>query len=186
MKILAFAADGSEDSELITTLSLFKRAGIETYLLSVSGELLIKGSHGNRIMCDALFSSLSLQALMDYDGLFFPGGKRGVELMRNNEQLLKLVRAYSERMKPVMAICAAPSILGVAGVLDGKQFTCYDGFETFVPNGIYMKGKDSVRDKNIITGRSAGYTINFALEAIKYLLGDEARTKVAKAILLEA
>ena len=83
-----------------------------------------------------------------------------------------------------MAICAAPTILGKAGVLKNKKYTCYDGFNEEIDDAEFIQGSPSIRDKNIITGRSAGHTTEFALTIIEYLKGKEESDRIAKAILL--
>ena len=184
MKILTFIADGTEDSELITTLDILKRGGIDYHIISCSKKN-TELSHKINIIADDVIDNHSLQSLMDYDGLFFPGGKRGTDIVKSNKLVLDLISQYELRKKPIMAICAAPTILGKAGIMNGVNFTCYDGFEKDVVGGIYHKGAPLVRDKNIITGRSAGYTIEFALEIVEYLKGKDERDNVSKKLLLE-
>lgn len=42
-----------------------------------------------------------------------------------NEKVLEAVKYSCENGKIVAAICAAPSILGHLGILDGKKATCF-------------------------------------------------------------
>ena len=184
MKLLVFVANGTEDSELVTTISLLKRANIDSYLISTEDSLVITGSHSTRITCDELLSNLNLRKMMDYDGLFFPGGKRGVNTVKSKDIVIDLIKEYNLRGKPIMAICAAPTILGKAQVLTNKKYTCYDGFNEEIMGGEFMQGSPAIRDKNIITGRSAGHTTEFALTIIEYLKGKEESDRIAKAILL--
>lgn len=184
MKILAFMANGTEDSELIGTLSLIKRAKIDRYLISVEDDLTLKGSHSNTILCDALLKDLSMHELLNYDAIFIPGGKRGVDTMKKNKDLLKLISEYNKRGKPLFSICAGPTVLEKAGVMDGINFTCYDGFEEEIKEGIYHK-TGVVKDKNIITARSVAYVTPFGLEIIKYLVSEEESLRVKKTILIE-
>lgn len=184
MKILAFIANGTEDSELVNTISLLKRAKIDNYLVSVE-DMEVMCSHGLKVKADAKLSDLSLKALRDYDGIFIPGGSRGVNAFKNTESLLELIRMYALRAKPIMAICAGPQVLAKAGIMEGVNFTCYDTCEDEITMGIYHKEKGAIRDKNIITSRSAAYSFDFAFEIIEYLKGKEAVELVKKQILLE-
>jgi len=185
MKILVIASDGSEDSELVTTTSILKRAGIECHILSCTDNLVITGSHGSRIVSDNLYSKETTQGLLDYSGIFFPGGKKACASIRDNKDVLNLVRMYNDRAKPLFAICAGPTILGESGIMMGKRFTCYDGFENYIKDGIYVAKAPVVQDGYIITGRSAGYTMEFALQIVRYLLGEEKENQIKKALLLE-
>ena len=46
----------------------------------------------------------------------------------------------------VAAICAAPSILGKRGLLDGHKACCFPGFEE------ELKGADVIMDKKVLLG----------------------------------
>ena len=99
MKLLVFVANGTEDSELVTTISLLKRANIDSYLISTEDSLVITGSHSTRITCDELLSNLNLRKMMDYDGLFFPGGKRGVNTVKSKDIVIDLIKEYNLRLR---------------------------------------------------------------------------------------
>ncbi|MCR5741854.1 MAG: DJ-1/PfpI family protein [Gammaproteobacteria bacterium] len=184
MRILVLVANGSEDSELVNTISLLKRAGIDNYLLSVDDSLNLTLSHSLKIVADEMLKNKKVSQLLDFDAIFLPGGKRGTDTFKKSEKVLDLLRAYSDRSKPIFAICAAPSVLGKAGIMDGINFTCYDSFEKEVPNGIYHKEVGAIKDKNFITAKSAAYSFDLAYLIINYLKGEEEVLKVKKSILL--
>ena len=77
----------------------------------------------------------------------------------------------------VAAICAAPSVLGQAGILEGKNATCHPGFEDKLL-GANVKFDPVVCDGNVITSRGMGTAIPFALEIVRYFLDDAAVEKV--------
>ncbi len=85
----------------------------------------------------------------------------------------------NEAGKLVAAICAGPIVLAKAGVIKGKQVTSYPGFENELKDGIYVE-KPVVRDKNIITSRGPALAVDFAIEIIKYLAGEEKAQKLKK------
>lgn len=60
----------------------------------------------------------------DYDALVLPGG-RAPEYLRLNQQVVELVRGFAAADKPIAAICHGPQILAAAGVLGGRQCSCY-------------------------------------------------------------
>ena len=184
MKILALVAHGSEDSELVNTLSLLKRARIDSFLLSVEPTIYITLSHSLKIVADSTLEKETMKGLLDYDAIFLPGGKRGTDTFKSNEKVLELIRSYNLRGKPVLAICAAPSVLAKAGIMEGVNFTCYDGFEEEIKMGIYHKELGSVKDKNIITAKSAAYSFEFAFNIIRYLKRESEEERVKKSILL--
>ena len=184
MKILALVAHGSEDSELVNTISLLKRGGIDSFLLSVENTVNITLSHSLKIVADETLNNMTKNGLLDFDAIFLPGGKRGTDTFKSNAKVLELVKEYNLRGKPVLAICAAPSVLAKAGIMEKINFTCYDGFEEEIKMGIYHKELGVVKDKNIITSKSAAYSFDFAFEIIKYLKGEETEERVKHSILL--
>ena len=66
------------------------------------------------------------------------------------------------------AICAAPLVLGRRGLLDGKEATCFPGFETELL-GAKVTDADFVTDGNITTGKGMEYSLPFAKELVRLL-----------------
>ena len=86
------------------------------------------------------------------DTLFLPGGGVGTKNLKACEELSKLLVSHNAKGGRIAAICAAPSALGILGILEGKNATCYPGFEDqlkgakfkavpVVTDGIKLKGK---------------------------------------------
>ena len=75
-------------------------------------------------------------------------------------ELLK-VKASAEDVI-LSAICAAPLVLGGLGLLNGKQATCYPGFENTMIGATYTSAKVTV-DGNIFTacGPGAAWELGF-------------------------
>lgn len=94
----------------------------------------------------------------------------------------KVIADFAACGKLVAAICAAPSVLGEAGLLNGKSATCYPGFEDKLL-GAATSLDPVVRDGNIITSRGMGTAIPFSLEIVAYLLGEEKAEEIRKGII---
>ena len=88
---------------------------------------------------------------------------------------------------PPAAICAAPGL--VLSQLDdwkGKAFTCFEGFQdALIAKGAVYTPEPAVRAGRIVTGRSAGHAVSFALEILRGIRGDEAAAKVRHAMYLD-
>ena len=177
MRILVLVTNLVEESELIGTTSLLDRAKLEVDLVSIKDTLNVVGSHSTKLVCDKLLKDINYK---EYDALFLPGGA-GVTELRGCNDVLEITKYFYDNNKLIFAICAAPSILGVLGILDNKKFSCYPTFEEYMPKGIHSLDGVSVC-KNIITGKSVNFVTPFALEVIKYLLGEDAVQKVKKQI----
>lgn len=75
----------------------------------------------------------------------------------------------------------APSILGHKGLLKGKEAICFPGFENDL-TGAILSDKYVVTDGLIITARGAGVAVDFGLEIVKALKGEETAENVRKTI----
>ena len=82
------------------------------------------------------------------------------------------------------AICAAPSILGHKGLLQGKTATCYTGFEKDLL-GAEIGSDGVIQDGKYITARGAGVAVDFGLELVGAMLGKEAQAQIRASILCD-
>ncbi len=179
VKTAIFLADGYEEIEALAVVDVFRRAGIEMDMVSISEELLTNGSHKIQVMADKLLKDIAFE---EYDMLILPGGLRGMQNLENCESLMQQIDAFYEQDKYVAAICASPSILGRRGILAGKQATAYPGFEDEL-KGATVVDAGAVRNGNVITGRSMGSAIEFALLLVETLLGKEKAEEIAEQIV---
>lgn len=178
-KIAVFIADGTEEIEALTVVDLARRAGIAVDTMSVSDSMTVTGSHGIKIILDAAIGQVKWDSV---DMLVLPGGKVGVDNLRACTELTDRVKEFMRDGKPIAAVCAAPSILGGLGILNGKKATCYPGFEDKLTGAEYVK-EPVVKDGNIITSRGLGTTIQFAAAIIEYLTGKDTADEVLRQII---
>lgn len=165
-KIAVFLAVGFEEIEAISTIDVLRRGGMEVDLISVSGNMDVEGSHGITIRCELLYYNVDYS---EYDVLVLPGGGPGTENLSKHEGLLDLLPQFIDNGKKVAAICAAPTILGGLGLLEGKEAICYPGLEDAL-KGAVISSKPVVTDGQIITGRGAGVSMAFGLEILKWFM----------------
>ena len=168
-----FFAPGFEEMEAVGTLDLIRRAEIEVKSVGIGGKV-ITGSHGIPVVCDLEDSELSLAGT---SGIVLPGGMPGTLNLEKSEVVRTAIDYCIERGLFICAICAAPSILGRAGLLAGKRFTCFPGFEQLAQGGEYTSARVE-RDDKLITAKGPGCTIPFALEIIRAVAGDGPAHKV--------
>lgn len=172
-----FLADGFEEVEAIATLDVIRRAKIDIETVGV-GSKNITGAHGVTVRCDIDTDEATFTGL---DGVILPGGMPGTKNLLADDHVNKAIDYCYSQGKLVSAICAAPMILGVKGLLKGKEATCFPGFEGDL-EGAIISEKYYVTDGNIITARGMGSAINFGLEIVKYFK-DEATANELKATL---
>lgn len=177
--VYLFLAEGFEEIEALCVLDLLRRAKVETKTVGVTGKI-VAGSHNIPVVCDVLESELNINDA--FDMIILPGGLPGSDNLHASKVVDAFIKKASEDDKFICAICAAPYILGVRGILRGKNATCYPGFENKL-EGAICQAKGVVRDGKIITGRAMGSATDFALEIIEALLGKEAREKIRASII---
>lgn len=74
---------------------------------------------------------------------------------------------------PVGAICAAPSILGRRGLLQGRRATCYPGFESALTGATLSEEPGHNPTGQFTTARGAGVAVDFALELVRILVDEQ-------------
>lgn len=178
-KLGVFMADGCEEIEALTVVDIARRAGIEVAMISISGEKLVKGAHGIDFHVDIPAEYMDFEML---DGIVLPGGMPGTLNLGANKYVLQTIIDFACKGKLVSAICAAPSVLGEAGILKGKQATSYPGFEDKLI-GATLSEEAVVVDENIITSRGMGTAIPFALAIVEYLMDKETAEKLSASII---
>lgn len=180
MKAFIFLADGFEEIEAIAPIDIFRRAGIEVITISISKIKTVVGAHAIKIEADKLFSETDFS---DNDILYLPGGMPGTKNLDSHEGLKNLVRSQVKGNKNLAAICAAPSILGKMGLLDGKEAICYPGFEDQL-HGVILSENKIVKSGAIYTAKGAGVAIQFALNLVEELKGKKLAEQIAESICL--
>lgn len=165
-----FLVNGFEEIEAITPIDLLRRAGIELTTVSVTGNELVQGAHGITVKADQLFEKCDFT---DAQMLILPGGGT---MLGDYPQFCELLLKHNAANKQIAAICAAPAILGKLGILQGKQATCYPGFESVL--GESYVGGLVVDSKNVITAKGPGLSADFAFSLIEKLKGSEVADQV--------
>ncbi len=173
MKALVPLAEGFEEIEAVSIIDVLRRADIEVVIAYLEKKS-VKGSHNICITADMPLSKCTAD---EFDAIILPGGMPGSENLKQSKAVGDFIRSLHVRGRLVGAICAAPMVLGHAGILKGKNATCYPGFEKELVGAI-ISDKPVIADKNIVTGKGAGCAIPFALEIIGILKGEEIKNTI--------
>lgn len=181
-KIAVHFADGFEEIEAISIIDVLRRAGFVVTMVSITGNLKVTGAHDIPVFTDQLFEDINYEMI---DMNVLPGGMPGAKNLNNHEGLKNQILRFNKSGKPLGAICAAPLVFGQAGILKGKNATCYPGFEDYL-EGAKITGKSTEVAGNIITGRGAGVAIDFALKIVEQLKGENAAKELAEKMVVPA
>lgn len=177
-RVLVLLIEGFEDIEMITPVDLLRRAGAEVVLASLGEGIHVTSSlkvtmHANTMLADALTSG-------SFDLLMIPGGP-GVKALRADGRAADVAKQFALLNKPIAAICAAPTVLADAGLLEGRLYTAHDSTYGELKNA--LAEQRVVQDGNIITSRGAGTALDFGLALVKLLYGQEKSDEIARRIM---
>ena len=173
--IYIFLADGFEEIEALCPLDILRRAGVEVQTVGVGGKREITGAHGIRVLADIADTELCSDSP---ELILLPGGMPGTKNLDASDVIRATVLDAHARGAFVAAICAAPSILGKMGLLEGVEATCFPGFEPYL-DGAILSDKKVVRDGRIITAKGMGVALEFGLCIVEALLGKEKAYEIA-------
>lgn len=165
-KVLVPLAQGCEEIEAVTVIDILRRAGVEVISAGLDSQP-VRASRGVMLIPD-----MTLEAAMqqEFDMIVLPGGQPGTNNLKADARIISLLKRMSAQGKYVTAICAAPSVLAVAGLLDGKQATSFPGtLDSF--SKIKQHPAAVVSDGKLVTSRGPGTAMDFALALVKILVG---------------
>ncbi len=164
--IYVLLADGFEEIEALGTVDILRRCDLEVKTVSITEQLTVSGAHRIVVHADICKEEIKEDEI---DALILPGGLPGADNLEQCTFVTDLLKRAADDGKLLCAICAAPKVFGVLGLLSGVKATCYPGYEAKLVGAI-TKRSDVVCDKNFITARGAGATHKFAA-AIASALG---------------
>jgi protein deglycase len=177
-KVLVPLADGFEEIEAVTIIDVLRRANLQVTAASLSEEW-VTGSHGVSIKADGILKDMLPD---EFDAVVLPGGMPGAKHLRENEDLLDILRDMNAGNKWVGAICAAPTVLKAAGVIDNRKITSYPSFEKALNERGYVQ-EQVVIDGNLVTSRGPGTALAFSLQLVSLLVGEEQAAELTKSML---
>ncbi|GHU45646.1 thiazole biosynthesis protein ThiJ [Clostridia bacterium] len=172
--VYVFLATGFEETEAVAPIDILRRGGVSVKTVGVA-DVLVSGSHSITFKTDLLLSDLVLDD--ELEGVFLPGGMPGTLNLELSAGVTEAVKFAAAQGKLVSAICAAPSVVGKLGLLDGRKATCHPGFEQHLLGAEYLD-VPTVTDGNFVTGRGPGSAQQFGLAVLAYLKGEEAANTV--------
>jgi len=176
-KIIVPLAEGYEEVEAITIIDILRRAGAMVTVAGLQTEA-VTGSHGITIQTDTLFNDV---ADGSFDAIILPGGMPGARHLNDDPRIIRLLQRMALEERLIGAICAAPMVLHTAGLLAGKSFTMHPSVAHLVD--LPRTDQAVVIDGRIITGRSAGAAMEFALAIVNLLYGESKTNELNRSII---
>ena len=170
-------AEGFEEIEALTPVDVLRRAGCRVRTVGITGKV-VTGAHGIPVVCDQEGAEAFPE---DLELLVLPGGMPGTRHLEASPVVQSWLAQAVERGRWVAAICAAPSILGHLGLLEGRQATAFPGFEEDLA-GACLSPEPVVVDGRFVTARGMGVALEFSLCLAGLIQGKEKAQQVREAI----
>lgn len=177
--IYLFLADGSEEMEALAVVDILRRAGLSVRIVSVTGNLMVRGSHDILIQADEVFE----EANLDKASMFIlPGGLPGAYNLYEHEGLRNAIQKQYNAGGLLAAICAAPLVYGRMGLLKERKATVYPGFEEEL-EGATCTGNLVTCDGQFVTGKGPAAVFEFAYTIAALFVGEEQVVALKKGML---
>jgi len=179
--VYVLLGEGFEEIEAITPVDLLRRVDVDVAVVALTNDLMVRGGHEIFVKADITIDQVDFTNL---EMLVLPGGLGGVSSIAGNPEAMDLIKRVWSADKKLAAICAAPTLLAKLDLIKGKSVVCHPsvGNEIINAGGRLQHNKQVVCDGNLITGKAAGSSIEFALELISVMRDREASEQVRYAI----
>lgn len=171
--VLVPLAQGCEEIEAVTVIDILRRAGINVVCAGLDDQP-VRASRGVVLVPD---TTLDAALQHSFDMIVLPGGQPGTNNLKADKRILALLQKMTQQEKYIAAVCAAPSVLASAGLLDGKQATSFPGTLDPFPN-VRQQHAAVVEDGKFVTSRGPGTAMDFALTLVERLAGKAIRQEV--------
>ena len=184
--VYVFLADGFEEIEALAPVDMLRRARVEVRTVKAEDGVSknkneVTSSKNIKIIADMLIDAVSLDNL---EMIVLPGGLPGVDNLYKSEKLEEIIAHCVKNNIRIGAICAAPSILARLGYLKNIKATAYPSFRHYLAeNGAVVSEEKVITDGIFTTAAGAGVSLEFALELVRVLKGDEPAGKIGEQIL---
>jgi len=177
-RVLVLLAPGFEELEAVTVIDILRRAGVEVVVAGTTTGPIV-GGHRIPLVPDTTLPAAGQDA---FDMIVLPGGGEGTANLRRDSRVASVIRRHVDQGRYVAAICAAPAVLADMGLLARKRVTSYPAFQSELPGSVYSSERVVIDDR-IVTSRSPGTALEFALTLVELLVGQDERRRIETQIL---
>ena len=174
--VLVVLAEGFEEIEATAPIDLLRRAGAQVTVAALAEGIHVTGRTGITFHADTPLSAVENS---EFDCVLLPGGP-GTKNLRADARVRQVVMRQRAREGWLAAICAAPTVLHDAGLLEGRRYTAHFSVAHELPN--LLCNERVVVDGRLVTSRGAGTALEFGLMLVEKLFSAEKSREVAESI----
>lgn len=180
MRIAILAADGFEESELVTPLKHWFQHGADMEIVSLHPGRIRGMRHMEKGRRVSVARTVEEAHSGDYDALLIPGGLFSPDALRADKDVLQFVREFEMARKPIATICHGPQVLISAGLVRARVMTGWGAIRADIENaGAKYINEPVVHDDNWISSRSPADLPLFIEAAIDLFLEHQRRSRRA-------
>ena len=180
MKVAIYFVPGFEEVEALSVVDVLRRGDVEVTMVGVEG-MNVTSAHQITLQMDEVIENIDHK---QYEMMILPGGP-GTSRLNESKILIDALKAFKEQGKYLAAICAAPSVLGQAGLLKGEKATCYPGYEDQLIGAEVLSDEKVVVSGKIITAKGAGPALAFGFKILEVLKGEKIASDIRKRMIAE-
>lgn len=149
-KIISLVENEFEDLELWYPVLRLREEDFIVHLVGMEKNKTYIGKYGVPAISDFSFSEINPD---DYHGILVPGGWAPDKLRRYPE-VIRMIKEFDEKNKPIGQICHAGWVLISANILKGRKVTSTPGIKDDMINaGSIWLDEPVVIDKNLVSSR---------------------------------
>jgi len=192
-KALVFVANGSEDIEVVATVDVLRRGGVDVKLCSVekNDKKPLTCANNIQIVPDLHVDDVQGQ---QFDAVIIPGGSKGTEKIASCKKAGAILLDHYKTNKLVAAICAGPIALSTH-LYDADEntrkhdITCYPDAANSLKNKFKSIKLDAsvvdskVNNRHLITSQGPATAIAFGLKILSHLTDNEKADEIRKKVL---
>lgn len=147
MKVLIICADGPELPELYVPMDYLRDRGAQVDLAGQDWIFQYRDPAGHIVVAQWLDDSRMVKAdlrfsdvkVAEYDAVFVPGGAWNPDMLRGDDQALRIIREAHKLGKLVVSLCHGPQVI-ISAAYDAPE-----GQENFPCQGVHLTGTTSIR-----------------------------------------
>jgi len=177
-RVLMPLAPGFEEIEALAVVDILRRAGAEVVIAGTDTGP-IEGRDNIRVLADR---GLDEALREDFDMIVLPGGVGGTRRLKEDERISAALKLFFAKGKIIAAICAAPTVLAAAGIIEGRRITSHPGVRAELKDE-KISDERVVVDRNLITSQGPGTALEFAFRLVAILFGEEKAEEVNSGVL---
>lgn len=178
--VLVLVANGTEELEAVTTISILSYAGILVTVAGLYNTEPVTCARGvtvvpNCKLQDVLYST--------FDGIVIPGGKEATDKFCESQDVGNMLRRHEKGNHLIGATTSGALVLHVHQICYGRRITSSPEYGRELSKNYSYKTWDTVVDGSFITSRYPGLSMQFALSVVNHLTSKLVAETVSKELI---